>query len=416
LAPEIVIGDLSRIRQVLINLVGNAIKFTDHGEVILVVESLLDATPTSSEIELRFAVRDTGIGIAPEKQEEIFRAFAQADGSTTRRYGGTGLGLTISQRLASMMGGRIWVESQFGRGSTFWFTVLVQAATGRGSVTRLDQPTLLGVPVLIVDDNATNCRILAESLSTWGMRPLVAESGSAAIQRLDDAKSPIPLILTDVHMPHMDGFELAAIIKQRGDAAMIVMLTSGSHSGDMARCAELGIEAYLTKPVPRADLRTAILRVLRRTPESVLEPPIHLSQQSSMRSPGSDVLRILLAEDNIVNQKVATRILEKQGHRVVVVGTGREAVAAVDRESFDVALLDVQMPEMDGFEATAAIRARERFTGTRLPIVAMTAHAMSGDRERCLSAGMDDYVAKPVRTQDLLATIRRVTSLASPLI
>jgi two-component system, sensor histidine kinase and response regulator len=415
LAPQTVIGDLSRIRQILTNLLSNAIKFTDLGEVILSVEGVFDATDGSSEIELRFSVRDTGIGIAVEKQEKIFQAFAQADGSTTRRYGGTGLGLTISQRLAHMMGGRLWVESQAGRGSTFWFTVLVQAAAGSGTENHLDQTGLLGVPVLIVDDNATNRRILAESVAGWGMRPLIAESGPAAIRLLEDSSGPIPLILTDVHMPDMDGFELAAAIKGRGNAAMIVMLTSGSHTGDVARCRELGIDAYLTKPVPRTELRTAILRVLGSAPETLLQTPRRDRQEPSRDNPGSGVLRILLAEDNMVNQKVATRLLEKEGHRVVVVGTGREAVSAIDRESFDVVLMDVQMPEMDGFEATAAIRGRERFGGKRLPIIALTAHAMSDDKERCLSAGMDGYVAKPVRRQELLDAIRQATTCASRL-
>jgi two-component system sensor histidine kinase/response regulator len=406
-APETVIGDLSRIRQILINLLGNAIKFTDHGEIILAVESGPGGAEAGSEIELRFAVRDTGIGIAQEKQQGIFQAFVQADGSTTRRHGGTGLGLTISQRLTEMMGGRLWVESQTGRGSTFWFTVLVQTADGPGAADHFDQSLLLGVPVLIVDDNATNRRILAENLSGWGMRPLVADSGPAAIRLLDDSSDPIPLILTDVNMPDMDGFQLAAAIKRRGVAAMIVMLTSGSHMGDVTRCHELGIDAYLTKPVSRTELRAAILRVLGSTPERLSQGPSRSRPEQSAANPDIEALRILLAEDNLVNQKVATRLLEREGHRVVVVGTGREAVAAVDRESFDIVLMDVQMPEMDGFEATVAIRARERFTGTRLPIIAMTAHAMSGDKERCLSAGMDGYVAKPVRRQDLLDAIRQ---------
>ena len=312
------------------------------------------------------------------------------------------------------MGGRLWVESQTGQGSTFWFTVLVHAAAGPGAADHFDQARLLGVPVLIVDDNATNRRILAESLSGWGMRPLVADSGPAAIRLLDDSSDPIPLILTDVNMPDMDGFQLAAAIKRRGAAAMIVMLTSGSHTGDVARCRELGIDAYLTKPVSRTELRTAILRVLGSKPERPLQGPYLSRPEQPAAIPGNQALRILLAEDNTVNQKVATRLLEREGHRVVVVGTGREAVAAVDRESFDVVLMDVQMPEMDGFEATFAIRARERFTGNRVPIVAMTAHAMSGDKERCLSAGMDGYLAKPVRRQDLLDAIRQGMTCASP--
>ncbi|MCU1235077.1 MAG: integral rane sensor hybrid histidine kinase [Candidatus Solibacter sp.] len=405
-APESVIGDLSRIRQILVNLIGNAIKFTEQGEIILAVESVAQ---DGTDIELRFAVRDTGIGIAKEKQLGIFQAFVQADGSTTRRYGGTGLGLTISRRLAAMMGGSLWVESETGSGSTFWFTVLVQAAAEVEVADHSDQRRLIGVPVLIVDDNATNRRILAEIISGWGMRPLVADSGLAAIELLDEAIDPVPLILTDVNMPDMDGFQLAAAIKRRWVSPMIVMLTSGSHTGDVARCRELGIDAYLTKPVARTELRTAILRVLRGTPERVPQAP---SRAQRTVPSGTEGLRILLAEDNLVNQKVATLLLEREGHRVVVVGTGRAAVVAVDQEAFDLVLMDVQMPEMDGFEATIAIRARERFTGVRLPVVAMTAYVMSGDKERCLSAGMDGYVAKPIRRQDLVDAIRLATTCA----
>jgi two-component system sensor histidine kinase/response regulator len=407
--PEAVVADSSRIRQVLINLIGNAIKFTDQGEVVVSASSRAgsEAGDGVAGKELCFAVRDTGIGIAPEKQRTIFQPFAQADGSTTRRYGGTGLGLTISLRLVEMMGGRMWVESEPGRGSTFWFTVPVVIGTGAADTT-LDGAGLVGVPVLVVDDNATNRRILAESLSRWGIRPVLAGSAAAALEILDS--NSFPLVLTDVHMPGMDGFELTASIKQRAKTPTIVMLTSGSHAGDVARCRELGIETYLTKPVTLGELRGAVLRALGS--RSSRESPAALAQSVATpcdAAPAAAVrLRILLAEDNVVNQRLAIRILEREGHRVAVAGNGREAVAAIERETFDLVLMDVQMPEMDGFEATAAIRARERFTGGRLPIVAMTAHAMSGDRDRCLACGMDDYVAKPIHKSVLLETIARL--------
>jgi two-component system sensor histidine kinase/response regulator len=415
--PEVVIGDASRIRQVLINLIGNATKFTERGEVILSVKGTSNDPARPSDVELGFAVRDTGIGISRDKQETIFQAFAQEDGSTTRRFGGTGLGLTISQRLVEMMGGRIWVESETGQGSTFRFTVAVRVGSHAPSELNVAQPILQGTPVLVVDDNATNRRILAEFLSRWGMRPTMAGSAFEAIQILESSPMPFPLILTDVHMPEMDGFELASYIKRRGTMATIVMLTSGSHTGDLERCRELGVEGYLTKPVAQNELRAAILRVLaRRSPQVDPAEAANADEPSHSTGPVKarrEALRILLAEDNVVNQKVTQRILSNEGHSVEVAGNGREALAALERGPFDVLLMDVQMPEMDGFEATAAIRARERFTGARLPIVAMTAHAMAGDEERCLAAGMDGYVAKPVRKAELLGSIERVIAMCT---
>ena len=409
--PEMVVGDSSRLRQILINLIGNAVKFTERGEIVLGVDS---QPPEAGEaVELRFTVRDTGIGITPEMQARIFQAFAQADGSTTRRHGGTGLGLTISQRLVEMMGGRLQVTSKTGKGSTFQFTAIVGA--GRDpACSPLDHEVLRGVPVLVVDDNATNRRILAETLSRWGMRPILAGSGTAALDLLGPSASAVPLIVTDVHMPDMDGFELAARIKLRGSTALIVMLTSGSHADDVARCRKLSIDAYLTKPVAQSELRAAIVRVLASAssqssanlPATGTTPP-----DRALRPDAQDSLRILLAEDNIVNQKFARRVLEKDGHIVVVAGNGREALDAIEREPFHLVLMDVQMPLMDGLEAATAIRARERFSGTRLPIIAMTAHAMNGDRERCLTAGMDDYLAKPIRTRELREAIDRFRSV-----
>jgi signal transduction histidine kinase/CheY-like chemotaxis protein len=411
--PDAVVGDASRIRQILINLIGNAVKFTESGEITVEVQPC--GIPTASSIELRVAVRDTGIGIAPEKQKKIFEAFGQADGSTTRRYGGTGLGLTISMRLAEMMGGRLWVESEPGQGSTFSFSAVLGVSDSSVDAV-VDSRLLQDTAVLVVDDNSTNRRILAKTLSRWGMRPLVAESGPAALKLLDSTSAPFPLVLTDMHMPDMDGFELVGRLKKHGTSSTIIMLTSGSHSQDAARCRDLGIDAYLTKPIGAAELRQTIARVLTlRGPQPQLqEAEPGPEKVPDLRLDVREVrLRILLAEDNLVNQKVTVRVLEKEGHSVVVAGDGRQVLATLDRESFDLVLMDVQMPEMDGYETTVAIRGREHFTGIRLPIIAMTAHAMSGDKERCLTAGMDDYVAKPLHKLELLAAIDRIRPMLS---
>jgi len=405
--PEWVVGDASRIRQVLLNLVGNAVKFTEYGEVVVTVEH--SPGDPADGIQLAFAVRDTGIGITPDQQKIIFQPFAQADASTTRRYGGTGLGLTICHRLVKLMAGRIGMESDAGKGSIFRFTVRV--ATGSDCThERIVEPTALqGVLVLVVDDNATNRRILAETLSRWGMRPLVADTAAAGLRLLESSAAPILLALTDVHMPEMDGFELAEQIRRRADNAKIVMMTSGSHADDIARCRELKVDAYLTKPVAQKELQSAILRVLQRPNARAMRSGL-ASQGAPALQPHTPTgpLRILLAEDNLVNQKVALRMLEHEGHQVVVAGNGREVLAALEREAFQLVLMDIQMPLMDGFEATAAIRERERLTGERLPILAMTAHAMSGDKDRCLTAGMDGYIAKPVSKAELQEAISRI--------
>ncbi len=398
--PEGVVGDPSRLRQIIVNLMGNAIKFTERGEVGLRVE--VDSR-TPEEVRLHFVVQDTGIGIASEKQKLIFEAFSQADGSTARKFGGTGLGLTISSRMVEMMGGRIWVESALGQGSAFHFTATLGLGKEGAETLAVAAPGYLaGLGALVVDDNATNRRILEEMLSRWGMKPKLAESAIVALQYLKKAEGPFALILTDLNMPDMNGFTMVEQLRQSPELAGeagVIMLTSAGQRGDAARCRQLGVAAYLTKPVSQSELFEAIVRVLGTSgpqPEAAPLITCHTIRQ------GKKKLRVLLAEDNAVNQKVAARLLEKQGHRVTVTANGREALAALDRENFDVALMDVQMPEMDGFEATAAIRAREDRTGRHLPIIAMTAHAMQGDKERCLAAGMDGYISKPIRAQHLI--------------
>ncbi len=404
--PAAVVGDPQRLRQVLVNLVGNAIKFTDGGEVLVSVELQNDLdsdNPQSAICHLQFSVRDTGIGIPPEKQRLIFDPFAQADGSSTRRYGGTGLGLTISARLVEMMGGRLTVESEPGHGSTFGFTLpftITDEPTGRPA-----QPERVrGLPVLVVDDNATNRRILVETLAQWEMQPIAVDSGEAALRILEEANAdgdPFALVILDAQMPGMDGFTLAERIRRQPDlvAATVMMLSSSSQPGSVARRLELGITAYLTKPVRQADLLKAVLAALGRDEEPETRSP----------DPAPTIpvrpLRILLAEDNVFNQRLAVGLLEREGHTIVVTGDGNAAIAALERETFDVVLMDVQMPGLDGLEATRLIRQRESGGGPRTPIVAMTAYAMKGDRERCLDAGMDAYVTKPIRARDLYAAL-----------
>jgi PAS domain S-box-containing protein len=424
--PDALNGDPGRLRQVLINLVGNAIKFTDEGEVVVHVEpvavplSVPDGqAPSGTDrgtgmgkemVELLFRVRDTGCGIAPEKQARIFEAFEQADMSTTRKHGGTGLGLTISSQLVGMMDGRIWVESEQGNGSTFHFTARfgLQNAPSKSRAMRRPE-VLLGLPVLVVDDNATNRRILEEMLTNWRMKPTVVDSGKKALaemQRAVEAGEPFPLVLLDAMMPEMDGFTLAAEIKRRPEfaGAVLMMLSSAGQAGDAGRCRELGISTYLAKPIKQSDLLDAILTALSLSfqHDELHEPGVQPPHATTRR------LRVLLAEDNAVNQKLAARLLEKRGHSVVVTSDGKQALAALERETFDLVLMDVQMPRMNGFEATAAIRMMEKETSRHIPIIAMTAHAMKGDREKCLEAGMNGYVTKPVQAADLFEAIATV--------
>jgi PAS domain S-box-containing protein len=404
--PAAVVGDPQRLRQVLVNLVGNAIKFTDGGEVLVSVESQNGTdseNPQSAICKLQFSVSDTGIGIPVEKQKLIFDPFAQADGSSTRKYGGTGLGLTISARLVEMMGGRLAVESEPGRGSTFGFTLpftIAQEPMGRPA----DPERVRGLSVLVVDDNATNRRILVETLAHWEMQPLAVDSGEAALRLLEQAHAegePVALVILDAQMPGMDGFALAERIRRQPDlvAGTVMMLSSSGQPGSVARRRELGIASYLTKPVRQADLWTAILEALG-TDEKHAAPAAAPVPTATGRP-----LRILLAEDNVFNQRLAVGLLEREGHSVVVTGDGHEALAALQREAFDLVLMDVQMPGLDGLDATRIIRQRESGLGQHLPIVAMTAYAMKGDRERCLDAGMDAYVSKPIRASELYAAL-----------
>jgi two-component system, sensor histidine kinase and response regulator len=401
--PEIVRGDPTRLRQVMVNLVGNAIKFTDQGEVSVTVKSPAEEDPGCS---LHFVVSDTGIGIPSEKLQSIFNPFDQADTSTTRKYGGTGLGLTISSRLLSLMGGRIWVNSQVGRGTEFHFTLPLEVVDAKPTVAdRTEQEVLRGVKVLVVDDNKTNRCILQGMLTRWQMNPTMTASGSQALAEnlaAWKAGAPYKLMITDLLMPEMDGFSLVEHIRQTPglSAPTIMMLTSSGERGDAARCRELGIAAYLMKPVRRSELRQAIAQVLGHREQQGPRPLV--TRYSAKHAQDSDtVLSVLLVEDNAINELLATRLLEKRGHRVRVVGDGRQALEALQTETFDVVLMDLQMPVMDGFEATAAIRQQERSTGTRQPIIALTAHALKGDRERCLANGFDGYLSKPINIEEL---------------
>jgi two-component system, sensor histidine kinase and response regulator len=458
--PDALVGDMGRLRQIVVNLAGNAIKFTHQGEVVVDVALAGDGgwgmgvggegataagvqasrragvqvdpltlnaqpstlttpgspptpnpQPPSPDVVLHFAVRDTGIGIPPEKQQRIFEAFSQADTSTTRQYGGTGLGLTISARLVQLMGGRLWVESEVGKGSTFQFTARFACQQAAEQPLPLEWEQIRELRVLVVDDNATNRRLLEEILTNWRMRPTVVAGGREALAALEQARQagePYELVLLDQMMPEMDGFSLAAEIQQRPElaGATLMMLSSAGQGADAARCRELGVAAYLAKPIKQSELLDTMMTALGgrldgEHPQRGARPPAQLPRAGRP-------LRILLAEDHPVNQKLAVRLLEKWGHSVLIANNGQEALEALERERFDLVLMDVWMPEMGGFEATQAIRERERETGGHLPVVAMTAHAMKGDRERCLEAGMDAYVSKPVQPEELLKVLQNL--------
>jgi len=406
--PDRLVGDPGRLRQIIVNLTGNAIKFTDKGEVVIDVSEDSSADGT---VSLHFAVRDTGIGIPAQQQQVIFEAFRQADTSSTRRFAGTGLGLAISSQLVEMMGGRIWLESQVGEGSTFHFTAKFARGCQQPDCEPANLEALRDLPVLIVDDNETNRRILHEILTNWGMHPSMAENGPRALaemKRASETGQPYEVVLVDFMMPEMDGFTVAERIQEDADlnCAALIMVSSAARPGDAQRSKELGIFRYLTKPVVQSELLNVILDMIG---EPVVEG-ILASARADQSAATTPTLRVLLAEDGLVNQRVAVGLLEKRGHEVVLATNGREAVAALEKDSFDVVLMDIQMPEMDGYEATAAIREKEQQTGEHMPIIAMTAAAMKGDREECLAAGMDGYIAKPVNADQLFETLERYAS------
>ena len=408
--PDVVRGDPNRVRQIVLNLLGNGIKFTSRGEVSIRVDML---SSTAEKHEVQFTVADTGIGIPEDRQDSIFQPFTQADASTTRRFGGTGLGLTISRRLALIMGGRLWLESEPGQGSRFHFTGRFDVAEQPQPQSRVSYapPALKGIRVLIVDDNSTNRHILKEATSRWHMRATEATSAAEGIAAFKQAAADgdaYQLLLVDRHMPEMDGLTMIEHIRQslRLPTPIIMMLTSDGQSEDAQRCLLLGVESYLVKPVGLRELRDAVVRVL--SPGAALakdRPP-----QSVAAPPGQTPLNILVAEDNVVNQLVITRLLQTRGHKVTVVANGRKAIDAVAANAFDVVFMDVQMPELDGLEATHEIRKREAGTQHRIPIVALTAHAMQSDMDRCLETGMDRYLTKPIDTKELDAVLSLYSS------
>lgn len=405
--PEFVVGDAGRLRQILVNLLGNALKFTSHGEIFVNV----DVREMSAEdVSLEITVRDTGIGIAEDKLNTIFEAFSQADGSTTRRFGGTGLGLTICKRFVEMMGGEIWVKSEVGKGSMFGFHIVCKRSTRtRQELQAVPIVSLEGLRVLVVDDNATNRLILREMLDSWFMNPTVVEDGPQAIAELERAHRihrPYDLVLLDGHMPDMDGFTVARRIRELEDIAdtRIMMLTSIERCDAGALCDELGLASYLTKPVKQSELLDAIVTVHQAaTPAATTIGPPETTRRPK-REPRRP-LDLLVAEDNFVNQQVVRQVLARSGHTVAFANNGLEAVEAAAKKRYDVVLMDVQMPLLDGYEATGRIRERETVTGDHLPIIALTAHAMQGDGDKCLAAGMDAYVTKPIQVATLLSTI-----------
>jgi two-component system, sensor histidine kinase and response regulator len=406
--PVQVIGDPGRLRQILINLLGNAIKFTEHGQIVVSVEP---DSRTDEGMRLHFTVSDTGVGIPEQKRELIFKEFEQVDGSASRKHGGTGLGLAVCSELVQLMGGKIWVESELDRGSTFHFTACLGVHHEQTETTVADDLTdLQGLRVLVVDDNPMNRRVLEKTLVQGGLEPTTVPDGPAALDALLAAHTgarPYDVTLIDSLMPGMDGFELTEQIRKHTDLAetLVVMLTSVGQRGDARRCADLGIAGYLSKPTRRSELletiRCALTAKARKQPQPALVTRHSLRQNRRHR-------RILLAEDNPVNQKLALRMLQKAGYTVSVADDGEKALELLTQGDYDLVLMDVQMPRMDGFQATRRIRELERSTGVHIPIVAMTAHAMSGNREECLAEGMDGYIAKPIRVDELYQTIENL--------
>ncbi len=420
IAPEVsdqLTGDPGRLRQLVINLVGNAIKFTAEGEVAVTV------TSESVDLDrsmLHVAVRDTGIGIPADKQRQVFESFSQADNSTTRKYGGTGLGLTICVRLCELMGGRIWLESEPGKGSTFHFTIQVGVSLNPAPV--LERTSLQGLAVLMADDNSTNRRWLEDTLTRWGMTPTVASDGREALALINDPAHEFDLILLDGQMPELSGFDVAEAMVGRPHLmdSTVMMLTSGGQRGDAARCKALGVGGYLVKPISQSELYDAIMltlaeheRLTQPAPLDEPKPPVELqlvTRHTVVESRSR--CKVLLAEDNVVNQKLAVRLLEKMGHSVTVANNGQEALDLTAREEFDLVLMDMQMPVMGGVDATMAIRQREKVEGGHVPIIAMTANAMQGDKETCIDAGMDGYVSKPINTALMASEMERVWAAA----
>ena len=416
--PEVLVGDPGRLRQILVNLVGNALKFTERGEVVLEIratEACADKADTA--VEVHFLVRDTGIGIPEGMLGSIFAPFVQADGSTTRKYGGTGLGLSISSHLVALMGGRIWVESEVGQGSTFHFTARFGLRRdSRASFVLPHLPSLRGLAVLVVDDNATSRGVLEGMLRPLGMEPTAVNSTAAleAVARAEADGRPFAVALVDASAPEGDNFFLAEQLRQHGRlaAATVMLLSTANQQRDASRCRQAGLGGHVTKPLKKSEVHKAILRVL-----ALPATPARVTEQGSATRPAAEPeavflprLRILLVDDNEFNQKVGTLKLEGKGHAVRVAGSGREALAALDEQPFDLVLMDMQMPDMDGIEATAAIRAKEKRLGRRIPVIAVTGRAMKGDRERCLQAGMDGYVAKPIDDRELWQAMRSALS------
>jgi len=409
--PDGLKGDPTRLRQIVINLVGNAIKFTPQGEIVVAVEG----QDEGDAMLMHFMVRDTGIGIPAEKLAGIFEPFTQADMTTTRRFGGTGLGLSICGNLMKLMDGRIWVESQLDVGSTFHFNVRLPRATDEEMSTAgrsVEALELDRISILVVDDNATNRLILQETLSNWGLAVQSVEGGAAALERLREEASrgcPFGLVVTDLHMPDMDGFQFIDAMRREPRLAKtpVIVLTSGYHRGDQARSEELGVASHLTKPVKQSELYRALAKVIGRKPSGIAETTARRNSSSPGRSPFPR-LRILVAEDVLMNQKLALGLLTRWGHEAQVANNGREVLEKLDANSYDLILMDVSMPELDGLEATREIRRREQDSGRRLPIVAMTAHAFVSDREECLAAGMDGFVTKPIRRHELAAVLTQL--------
>ncbi len=418
--PQHLIGDSGRLRQIVINLVGNAIKFTEEGEVVVRVSP---ANVEEDRCELQFAISDTGIGIPKEKQAQMFNAFEQADASTTREYGGTGLGLAISRQLVELMGGQIEIESEVGVGTTFKFSVKLGVQKNPPAPREESLEFLQGLPVLIVDDNETNRLILKEMVTGWGMQPTVVEGVDQAIQAMERAQhgaKPLKLVLTDMYMPKRDGMQLIEWMRSRPEfaAVNVLILSSGPTSEHRAQAKELKVASYLTKPVRQSSLYDAIANSMSDLipQEDFGSTGLAENKASGQAATSNDAskdetpagLSVLLTEDNPVNQLTATTMLKKLGHKVDVANNGLEALEKLAKNDYDIVFMDVQMPEMDGMTATARIRDDEKESGKHIPIVAMTAHAMQGDREKCLDGGMDEYVSKPIRRKDLKAVIEKV--------